>query len=275
MPAHLDRAAFHARQLLHRLRWTADWASLWRCYRSVPGVQRLRVRFGGRVYPLHVRGGTLDLAIAQQIFCKDSEYRLPVDVSPRVIFDIGANIGAAALYFAARYPEAQIHCFEPLPDNLELLERNLAPFGSRVRIIPKGLGEREGVFSYCFSDDPRNFGGGTFQQVGCDPRRRIELPVTTLAAYCQAEGIDRIDVMKLDVEGAEYAVLRGVPADLRASIGVIVGELHGVEDWALCQLLSPTHELTLSKRLGRSCYPFTAVRRSVWQAREPLHRLAA
>ncbi len=72
------------------------------------------------MYTLHVRGGTLDAAIFEQILCDGSEYRLPGEIEPEIIFDIGANIGASAVYFAARYPEVKVYCFEPLPEDVDV-----------------------------------------------------------------------------------------------------------------------------------------------------------
>lgn len=258
----VGRCVFRASQFAHRARWSADLSTLAQFYRSRPGETAIRARFHGRVYPLHVRGGTLDAAIFEQILCDGSEYRLPVDIQPKVIFDIGANIGASAVYFAARYPGAKVYCFEPLPENVDLLRKNVAVFGERVTVVPSGLGQSEGFFEYRWSDDPANFGGGTFHDVGCVDTACVKLPVTTLAKFCRDNRIDRIDVMKIDTEGAEWSVLQGVPHAILSNVRVLIGELHGVDDWAFCEHLSLTHDLAIRKPLGRNCYPFQAVCRA-------------
>ena len=256
------RLAFRAHQFVHRATWSADLGTLARCYRPGPGGGTIRARFRGRVYTLHVRGGTLDTAIFEQVLCEGSEYRLPVDTKPKVIFDIGANIGAAAVYFAARYPDATVYCFEPLPENIELLRKNVAVFGDRVTVVPMGLGETAGSFAYNRSDDPANFGGGTFHNVGCADGDTVQLPVTTLTDFCREHQIDKIDVMKIDTEGAEASVIAGTPAKLLADVQVVLGELHGVDDWKVLKALTPTHDLSYEKPIGRSCYPFWAVRKT-------------
>ncbi len=255
------RLVFRTKQLVHRVRWSGDLSTLLGFYRARPGVRTIRARYNGQRYTLLVRGGTLDAAIFEQVLCEGSEYRLPVKTEPEVIFDVGANIGAAAVYFAARYPNARIYCFEPLPENVELLRRNVAPFGDRVTVVPMGLGEQAGSFPYQMSDDPMNFGGGTFYQIGCRAGETIDLPVTTLSAFCREHHIDRIDVMKIDTEGAERSVLAGAPPELLAEIDVVLGELHGVDDWRVFEMLGSTHDLAYEKPLGRSCYPFWAVRK--------------
>jgi len=267
------RFRFRVSQFVHRAKWSGDLMTLFQFYRSGAGERVVRARFNGGIYSLHVRGGTLDAAIFEQIVCEGSEYRLPIDLQPKVIFDVGANIGAAAVYFAARYPQAKVYCFEPLPENLDLLRRNVSAFGDRVMVVPMGLGDTEGTFEYRPSDDPTNFGGGTFHSVGCADSDPLKLPVTTLAKFCREHPIEKIDVMKIDTEGAEWSVLSGMSPKMLAGISVLLGELHGIDDGKMIQVLSTTHELGYDKPLGRSCYPFWAVKRSSQQAEEP--RLAA
>ena len=258
----LSRGVFLTKQLVHRAKWSADMGTLLQFYRTRAGVRRIRAKFAGKTHRLHVRGGTLDAAIFEQILCEGSEYRLPVEIEPKVIFDVGANIGASAVYFASRYPDARIYCFEPLPQNIELLRKNVAQFGSRVTVIPMGLGEQEGSFDYHPSDDPANFGGGTFHDVDCDDSTCIKLPVTTMTKYCRENKINQIDVMKIDTEGAEWSVLSGMPTQMLANVRVLLGELHSVEDWRVFQALTPTHELSYEKPIGQACYPFWAVRKA-------------
>lgn len=258
----LRHAIDQARLFAHRARWAGDVRTLRRLYRPQPGLQRITARVAGVKQPFWVRGGTMDATIAELVLCDASEYRVPVDIEPEVICDVGANIGATSVYFALRYPNARIVCFEPLPENLDVLHRNLAPFADRVTIVPAGLGARPGTFTYHYSDDPANLGGGTFCGIGCDAMRSVKLPVTTLADALRACGVDKIDLLKLDAEGAEHGILLGTRRDVLANVEVVIGELHGVNDWEVCELLSGTHQLSMNKALGRSCFPFVAVRKS-------------
>ncbi len=258
------RCLFQANQFSHRVRWSAGLSTLSQFYRTRPGIRQIRARFNGKVYTLHVRGGTLDAAIFEQILCAGSEYRLPNDIEPKIIFDIGANIGASAVYFAARYPGARVYCFEPLPENIELLRKNVAVFGDRVTVVPTGLGKIEGSFEYRRSDDPMNFGGGTFHGVGCADTNCVRLPVTTLTKFCRTYAIDRIDVMKIDTEGAEWSVISGMPGNMLAQVNIVLGELHGIDDWEVFRALDSTHDLSYEKPLGQTCYPFWAVKRTIY-----------
>ena len=105
-------------------------------------------RFVDRRLHLGVRNNTLDLDLLDLILCGQGTYGLPKRVRPRIIFNIGANIGIAAASLSTLYPEADIHCFEPLPTNLELLRENAARTSDRIRILPFGLSDRRGRFEY-------------------------------------------------------------------------------------------------------------------------------
>jgi FkbM family methyltransferase len=210
-----------------------------------------------------LRPGTTDEHLVGEILHREGMYRLPDSIKPRVIFDVGANIGIAALYFACVYPEAQIYCFEPLPENLQLLRRNVAPFGSRIVVVPAGLFDAQGSFEYHMSDNPQSFGGGTFCGIGDDPNRVLHLPVVTAAAAMQTLEVEHVDVFKLDTEGAELPILKGVPDAVRRNAQAYIGELHGKGDWEVCQWLTQTHVVGVQKRWDRRCFPFLAVRKDL------------
>jgi FkbM family methyltransferase len=252
-------------QKIHRhlanLRLAGNVGTLRQLYRPHQGRQDLTVRFQGRSIPVRVRGGSIDLELIRLILREDSEYRLPVSIQPRVIFDVGANIGITALYFACVYPKARIYCFEPLPDNVELLRYNTASFGNRITVIPKGLSNQIGSFPYRRSNDPVNFGGGGFHRLGHDQSQTLSLPVTTAGHVCRELGIRQVDVFKIDTEGAELAVLQGIPLEILNQASALIGELHGVEDYAFLERLSQAHHVGVWKPHDRQCYPFVAVRK--------------
>src|SRR5438034_61021 len=70
------------------------------------------------------RSGTSDVETFEEVFV-DRHYEIPfADFSPRTILDLGANIGFASVFFAARWPRARILAVEPAADNLGLLRKN-------------------------------------------------------------------------------------------------------------------------------------------------------
>lgn len=122
----------------------------------------------------------------------------------RVVFDVGASTGTWTRHALAAAPGAEIHCFEPLPDAFRTLQAQ--GFPERVVCNPVGLSEAAGeaeIFTVAASlYDNRPPGVETDA-----PTERVRL--TTLDAYCADRGIDRIDLLKIDAEGHDLAILRG------------------------------------------------------------------
>ncbi|MCC6579331.1 MAG: FkbM family methyltransferase [Phycisphaeraceae bacterium] len=228
-------------------------------------LQRMTVRLAGQTLDVTVRQGTTDIDLIPMLLRRDGEYALPTEVQPRVIFDIGANIGMAALFFAATYPQARIHCFEPLPENIALLKENTQPFADRIRVHEHGLSNVDGTFEYQMSNNPNSYGGGTFCGIGCSADRKLNLPIRSVAHVIAETGTSPIDVFKIDTEGSEFPILSGIPEHLRRQAQAYVGELHGLHDWEVCQLLTDSHQVGVRKRYDRGCFPFIAVRRDLCQ----------
>lgn len=187
---------------------------------------------------LRLRTGTSDAELLRIIAngYDFPEYRVPISLKPSVILDLGANIGAASILFARKFPSARIYAFEPLPENFELLAHNVASFAN-VTAIPFGLGSRTEQRSYYRSIVPTNLAGGGFYSDGGrafaqrGPRAGVvSLNVLGAADAMERYGIDRTDLIKIDTEGAEYDILTNLPQRLLDTVQVIVGELHGVKN---------------------------------------------
>ena len=146
--------------------------------------------------------------------------------APRVIFDIGAHLGAAALFFAERYPGAAIHCFEPNPDTLAVLRHHPAAL-DRITVHGHGLGARARVAEL--------FGGVySTMQTSFLPNQENTQPVATVPIEEVAGVLERIPLsapalVKLDTEGMELEILDGF-GDHLSSIGVLYVEYHSDAD---------------------------------------------
>src|SRR5512145_2144886 len=97
--------------------------------------------------PVHYRGGSSDTRLIYSILLKrgkKAEYAFPRESGiraedVRTVLDIGANAGISAVYFAASFPRAEVHAFEPDPGNCELLRLNAQASG-RIHVHPFALG---------------------------------------------------------------------------------------------------------------------------------------
>lgn len=137
-----------------------------------------------------------------------------------VAFDVGANIGLYTLLFSLLVgPEGEVHAFEPEPDNFARLRLHL-----RLNGAANVHATRAAVFSDVGPVALNVFTTGlnAWHSLGRprlpDPFRRgaiaepagaIDVEATSLDSYCSEHGINRIDFLKIDVEGAELDVLRG------------------------------------------------------------------
>jgi FkbM family methyltransferase len=145
--------------------------------------------------------------------------------APSVIFDIGAHIGAAALYFAHRYPSALIHCFEPNPRTLPVLHHNVAAIG-QVTVHDYGLGAQARTANLYD-------GVHSTMQVSFLPNREntqhaATAPIRDVASVL-ADALVAPSLVKLDTEGMELEILNAL-SDHLSSIGVLYVEYHSDAD---------------------------------------------
>lgn len=121
-------------------------------------------------------------------------------------FDVGANMGQYTLLAAGQ--NCKVHSFEPAPAMYEFLNENVQPVKDRVRINKIALSNTEEPVTL-FMAKPHNVGATSFTDQYCASGETFEVPCTTIDNYVEKNGIARVDVMKMDVEGAESAVLKG------------------------------------------------------------------
>jgi len=136
--------------------------------------------------------------------------------------DVGANIGAYALFVAARAgATARILAVEPQPEIFDRLTYNIRqnPFGT-VKAVACAVADKPGELQLFL--DPRNKGESSVKIVGSGQAKAIPVPAVTLLDLLKTEGFNRLDAIKLDVEGAEDIILgpffRDAPISLHPSL---------------------------------------------------------
>jgi FkbM family methyltransferase len=176
------------------------------------------VKAKGIPHPLHLRVGASDGTIFEQIFV-ERQYDLDFGRRPATIVDAGANIGLASVFYANKFPEAKIIAIEPDADNFRMLEMNTAPY-SHVTPVKAAVWNVDGQMGI---DDP-GWGTAGFR-ISEISHIRGEVPAITIETVMKEHAIDYIDLLKIDVEGAEKEIFE---SDARwiDKVGVIVIELH-------------------------------------------------
>jgi len=130
----------------------------------------------------------------------------------RTVFDVGANAGYYTLACLQRFGDAHIHAFEPVPATAQKLASNL---GGRknITINPFGLADSAGLLDIHYNPDPALDGlsslVGTTVHAFLPGWVKTSVDFQTGDAYCLERGVTSIDLLKIDVEGAEDRVLRG------------------------------------------------------------------
>jgi FkbM family methyltransferase len=134
-----------------------------------------------------------------------------------VVLDVGAHVGVHALTAARRLRElggGRVIAFEPAPDSSAAVRAGAARNSLPVDVVQSALGEAEGEIE--LRGDPRydQRDAGVRSQFGAGGVV-ARAPVTTFDAWAGRTGLDRLDVVKLDIEGAEILALRGMRESLR------------------------------------------------------------
>jgi FkbM family methyltransferase len=154
-------------------------------------------------HPLYMRGGTSDRSAFNEVLVKRwYDYPYPSGRSPRFIIDAGANVGFASVRFAQLYPAATIVAVEPDAANCAILQRNVASY-PLVRSVRAGVWPRSGRLAIENPQDkPWSF--RVREAVAGDSDVMTAVSIQDLM---QAHGAATLDILKLDVEGAEYELL--------------------------------------------------------------------
>lgn len=200
---------------------------------------------------------TCDEDIIRAVLVDRKEYHLFVGCNPRIIFDVGADIGATSLLFANSYPHALIYSFEPEPENFELLVKNVKDY-ENVKPFNVALGNKTETRKLFSSDDEYNLGGFSFHEAGTNRAQSKEVQVVSIRDFIANEPFSKIDLLKVDTEGCEFEIVSALADQLP---DFIMGESHGVQDGAMFDLLLKTHDLRINKDFHERCFPFYAKRK--------------
>lgn len=181
--------------------------------RPGPGVW---IKLPSLAQRIHVRPATDDVGAILNNVLREEYGQLPAGFSPKVIVDAGAYIGDTTAYFLSRYPDARVIAIEPNAENFHLAVANLEPYGARVAVLQCALWGATGAV------------GLKGQQMACAVSdTEGEVPASNVPTPLERFDVAQVDLMKMDIEGAEVEVLRsGVGGWLR-QVRCLLLETHG------------------------------------------------
>lgn len=161
--------------------------------------KEVKVRLG--TFVIHAPGYDEVSTLLKEKFA-DEEYYFSSENPKPVIIDGGANIGISVLYFKSLYPEAEIHCFEPYALSFEYLEKNVRVNNLKnVFLHRSALGAENGEILLFVPDN--NTINATV--VKSETMSSVVVQSTSLSLFIQK--LNHVDLLKLDVEGAEVDIL--------------------------------------------------------------------
>ncbi len=205
-----------------------------------PEVAQAELQGPRGTVPFHLFKTDACFQVANDIFAGTTYPHVSFVSDVRTIVDVGANVGAASVYFAIAYPGACVYAFEPDSCPFSLLQRNaealpdikVFPFGlySREKTLPLFHGKSDSVeSSVCPSVRTRDESEG--------------VQLVDAFQFLSGSGVTQIDVLKIDTEGCEVPILRSLKPYL-SRVKVLYLEYHSERDRRMIdELIAETHIL--------------------------------
>jgi len=178
-------------------------------------------------YEVCLRLGTTDVPTFVQVFV-NSEYETPyLPETAEAIVDLGANIGLATVFFGTRYPGAKILSIEPEAGNFTMMLANTAALGDRISRRQAAVWTRDGFITLRTEDtEGRPLGAWGVQVDDETPRPAATVACHKLATLLDDAGFDSVDILKIDIEGAELELFSESVVEWLPRIKSIIVETH-------------------------------------------------
>jgi len=169
---------------------------------------------------IYLRKKTKDLETFEEIFLTNL-YNTLLPIEPKTIVDAGANIGLASLFFKIRYPDAEIVAIEIESNNAEIIKKNTDNF-SNFELMIKALYNTKSYFKI---EDPYN-ATNSFQIKEAASNESYDIESITLDEIIKNKNWETIDILKIDIEGAEKQLFESNYENWLPKTKVIMVETH-------------------------------------------------
>lgn len=208
----------------------------------------LKLHPANLLHPIELRINSTDPDVYQQVLVEE-EYAVVTDERVKVIVDCGANVGYTSAYLLSRFRDAHVVAIEPFPANAEVCRRNLAPYGRRATVIEAAVWSHNGRLVL-------DHAGGNEWGVRVRTARAGEVGEIE-AIDLPSLGLNRIDLLKIDIEGSEAALFAHGTDRWLPRVSNIAIELHDIEcEERFCDAMASYHytlshsgELTICRQI--------------------------
>jgi FkbM family methyltransferase len=180
--------------------------------------EKIYLPFLGRT--IYFRKKTKDKETFKEIFNKNI-YNIKLPIVPNFIIDAGSNTGFTSLFFKLKYPQAKIVALEIENENVKMIKKNLEKFKD-IDIIQKGLFNKKAFFRI---EDPYQ-ATNSFVIKEVSPNENYDIESITIDEILMSKNIEIIDVLKIDIEGAEKDLFEKNYENWLPKVKIIMVETH-------------------------------------------------
>jgi FkbM family methyltransferase len=174
------------------------------------------------LHPITLRNNSSDINVFYQVLF-NQDYQLLLDDEPKIIIDLGANIGLSSIYFLNKYPDCKVIAVEPDIANFEFLKINTEKYPNILR-YNNGIWNKNTWLKII----DNNLGSWGFSVVEVNNDTPNSIESITLDQIIQINNIQHIDILKIDIEGSEIELFQENFDKWMSITNIIIIELH---DW--------------------------------------------
>lgn len=197
--------------IYNELRYVPEYISLlgftqwYRFYKSHFVKRMFKFKLHGYKYPVYLRGESSDIQVFKQVFLEkeynSGSYGRYANI--QFIIDAGANCGYSTIYFANKFPNAKVIAVEPEQSNIKMLQKNLTWY-SNTKIIKGGIWDKKTNLMITNCEAAH----WSFQVEETKWKTLDSIKSYSLNGLMKKYKQKKIDILKMDIEGAEYVVFK-------------------------------------------------------------------
>lgn len=167
-------------------------------YKHIKSKSNGPLNLKGFKHPIHFRGIVADVFMFEQIFV-DNQYNIEINFDPKVIIDLGANVGFASVYFANRFPDAKILAIEPDDSNYKAALKNLESY-KNVSLIKGAIWDKSENINLI------DIGHGEAAYMVKPGEGENMIKAYTIPELFEMLKVEEVDILKIDIEGSEKEI---------------------------------------------------------------------
>ena len=169
-------------------------------------------------YPVYLRKILSDRTMFEQIFLA-KEYDITVPFNPKIIIDLGANVGYASVLFANRFPDAKIFAVEPDENNFLTAKKNVAPY-KNITLVKAAVWDKNELIQLVDNGE----GEAAYMVKAGNGEHTVK--AYTIKEIKELMNTNEIDLLKIDIEGSEKEIFENGYEEWLPDTKIVIVETH-------------------------------------------------